>query len=436
MGRFLYHLNPEELLLRIPQRVTMKHEIHRPEQGTERPFTLVVNSAASRKATWSVEQDAILNDQAFQEAYNVIQTWDGYTLTPLHYLNSLASEVGVASIAYKDESERFGLGSFKALGGAYAVARLLHRKTQELGNQNILIADIVSRRHDDVVRDITVCCATDGNHGRSVAWGAQRFGCKCVIFIHATVSESRKQAIERYGAEVRRCKGNYDDSVREAQTTAAKNNWFVVSDTSYPGYMDVPKDVMQGYELMAYEAFEHLSEAPTHIFLQTGVGGMAAAIAAHAKRRWGENRPMIILADPDESACWVDSYRAEEPTAVSGDLDTLMAGLACGEVSALAWIILVNHADVAMSVPDSAAVEMMRRLAKPKSDEIPIVAGESAVAGLAALFAAMADKEAADVLSLNSDSRILVFGTEGDTDAELYESLVGANADSVRRCDL
>lgn len=411
----------------------MKHEIHRSEQNTERPFTLVINSSASRKASWSADQDAILNDQAFQDAFELISTWDGYEATPLHDLNSLSSEAGVSSIAYKDESQRFGLGSFKALGGAYAVARLLHRRSRELGEQDISVADIINRRHDDVVKNITVCCATDGNHGRSVAWGAQTFGCKCVIFIHATVSESRKQAIEHYGAEVHRCDGNYDDSVREAQVTAAKNNWFVVSDTSYPGYMDVPKDVMQGYELMAYEAFEQLPEAPTHIFLQTGVGGMAAAVAAHAKRRWGDNRPLIVLADPDESACWVDSYRANEPTSVSGDLDTLMAGLACGEVSALAWQILVEHGDAAMSVPDSAAVEMMRRLAKPEAEEEPLVAGESAVAGIAALFAAMEDKEAADVLSLNSDSRILVFGTEGDTDAELYESLVGADADAVRR---
>ena len=355
----------------------MTHEIHRRDEGAERPFSLVINSAASRNTNWSTEQDTILNDHAFQDAYNLIRTWDGYEKTPLHNLQSLSDKVGVSSIAYKDESLRFGLGSFKALGGAYAVARLLHSQLQAAGRQNIPIADIVNRLHDNAVRDITVCCATDGNHGGSVAWGAQTFGCKCVIFIHSTVSESRKQAIEYYGADVRRCKGNYDDSVREAQRTAAQNNWFVVSDTSYPGYMDVPKDVMQGYELMAFEAFEQLENIPTHVFLQTGVGGMAAAVAAHAKRRWGHNRPSIILADPDESACWVDSFRAKEPMPVTGDLDTLMAGLACGEVSALAWNILVDHGDAAMSVPDSAAIDMMRMLAKPKPNDVPIVAGES-----------------------------------------------------------
>ncbi len=411
----------------------MTYEIHRREEGTSSPFTLVVNSAASRKATWSADQNAILNDQSFQNACDLIRTWDGYEPTPLHDLQALSNQIGVDSIAYKDESQRFGLGSFKALGGAYAVARLLHAKVKGLGSQDIPLSNVVNRLHDDIVQNITVCCATDGNHGRSVAWGAQTFGCKCVIFIHETVSESRKQAIESYGAKVIRCNGNYDDSVREAQTTAAQNNWFVVSDTSYPGYMDVPKDVMQGYELMAFEAFEQLEKPPTHIFIQTGVGGMAAAVAAHAKRRWGNNRPRIILADPDKSACWVDSFRAGKPKAVSGELHTLMAGLACGEVSALAWRILVDHGDAAMSVPDSAAIDMMRRLANPEPDDMPIVAGESAVAGLAALFAAVEDKEAAEILSLNKDSRILLFGTEGDTDSELYASLVGVNAETIRR---
>jgi diaminopropionate ammonia-lyase len=265
-----------------------------------------------------------------------------------------------------------------------------------------------------------------------VAWGAQRFGCRCVIFIHATVSEGRKAAIEAYGAEVRRTAGNYDDSVREAEETARREGWTVVSDTSYPGYMEIPKDVMQGYELMAAEAFEALPEAPTHIFLQTGVGGMAAAVTALAKRRWGAARPTIVLADPDQSACCFESFRAGAPTPVEGDLDTLMAGLACGEVSALAWEILKDHADWAMALPDAAAVEGMRRLACPPAPDPFVVAGESATAGLAGLLAAMDDAEARAALGLGPDSRILLFGTEGDTDPELYENLVGATGDAIR----
>ncbi len=397
------------------------------------PFTLVKNATAKKSAPWTEAQNAILNDEAFAAARATISSWPGYAPTPLVPLPSLAAETGVAAIHFKDEGGRFGLGSFKALGGAYAVARLLQRQLEEKLGQAVPMDDITSGNRADLVKDITVCCATDGNHGRSVAWGAQTFGCACVIFIHATVSEGRKSAIEAYGAEVRRCEGNYDDSVREAQASASREGWFVVSDTSYEGYMDIPKDVMQGYELMGAEALDELVEKPTHIFLQTGVGGMAAAVAAQAKRRWGAERPVIVLADPDRSACWVDSYRAGAPTAVEGDLDTLMAGLACGEVSALAWEILKDHGDAAMALSDDAAIAAMRRLARPASGDTPIAAGESAVAGIAGLIAAMGDDTARAELGLDKDSRILVFGTEGDTDPELFKRLVGATAKAVRK---
>ena len=401
----------------------MKIEFSDPEGH---PATLVTNQRADRALPWTASQDAILNDSALATARNTITSWSGYAETPLHELPGLASELGVAEVWYKDEAGRFGLGSFKALGGAYAVARLLAAQV------GCPISEIVERQHPEAVAKITVCCATDGNHGRSVAWGAQTFGANCVIFIHATVSEGRKAAIEQYGAEVRRCTGNYDDSVREAQETATKEGWFVVSDTSYPGYMDVPRDVMQGYEVMASEAFGAMDSVPTHIFLQTGVGGMAAAIAACAKRLWGAERPTIVLVDPDQSACWVDTYEAGKPTAVEGDLDTLMAGLACGEISALAWEILQDHAEVAMAVTDESAIEMMRRLACPPSSDPHIVAGESAVAGLAGLAAAMKSEDMRSALDLDAGSRILVFGTEGDTDAELYAELVGATGDEIR----
>jgi diaminopropionate ammonia-lyase len=410
----------------------MTTEIVRHAGEAARPFALVSNDNARSDAPWTPAQDAILNDAALEQARATIASWPGYAPTPLLVLPGLAAEIGVASLHYKDEAGRFGLGSFKALGGAYAVARLLQRQVETELGAPVPMADIVSGAHADIVAGITVCCATDGNHGRSVAWGAQTFGCRCVIFIHATVSEGRKEAIELFGAEVRRCEGNYDDSVREAQETAAREGWFVVSDTSYEGYMEIPKDVMQGYELMAAEAFDAMDQPPTHIFIQTGVGGLAAAIAAQAKRRWDAQRPAIVLADPERSACWLDSFRAGRPTVVEGDLDTVMAGLACGEVSALAWEILKDHADAAMAVPDDAAIALMRSLAEPAAGDPAIVAGESAVAGLAGLMAAMADEEARQALRLGRDARVLVFGTEGDTDPELYRELVGATAAEVR----
>ena len=349
-------------------------------------------------------------------------------------MDALAEKAHVAEIFYKDEGPRFGLGSFKALGGAYAVSQLLRREIARIKSIDMpAISKLLDGSHSDVISEVTVCCATDGNHGRSVAWGAQTFGCKCVILIHSTVSEGRKQAIETYGATVIRTKGNYDDSVREAQEAATREGWFVVSDTSYPGYTEIPKDVMQGYELMAAEACEQMQSKPTHIFLQTGVGGMAAAVAAYTKRRYGDERPVIVLADPDQSACWLESIRLGTPSPVHGELNTLMAGLACGEVSVIAWDILRQTADAVMSVMDDDAVAMMRVLANPTANDQAIVAGESAVAGLAALMAAADHAQARSALGLDAHSKILVFGTESDTDPDLYMNLIGRSADEVRR---
>lgn len=396
-------------------------------------FERVLNPLADRAAAFGETEAAVLNDDPLTEARAAVTAWPGYAPTPLHALPGLASDLGIAALHYKDESSRFGLHSFKALGGAYAVAQLLRRKVaarKRIATPSM--AQIMSGAHADMISEITVCCATDGNHGRSVAWGAQTFGCRCVIFIHATVSEGRKAAIERFGATVIRTKGNYDDSVREAQETADREGWFVVSDTSYPGYTEVPKDVMQGYEIMAAEAADQIGTPPTHIFLQTGVGGMAAAVTAQFKRRLGTSRPGIVLADPARSACWVESMRAGRPTAVNGDLDTLMAGLACGEVSLLAWDVLQRHADAVIAVEDAGAIDMMRRLAHPAAGDPAVVAGESAVAGLAALAAVMRDDSARKMMGLGLESRVLVFGTEGDTDAELYAQLVGKTGDAVR----
>ncbi|MFD0982743.1 diaminopropionate ammonia-lyase [Tropicimonas aquimaris] len=395
---------------------------------------IVFNRHFNPGADYSNKQAAVLNDAAFETARSTISAWPGYATTPLLGLPGIAAEAGVAALHYKDEGGRFGLGSFKALGGAYAVLRLLTREVAaRKGIDAPQIEEILAGVHDDVISTITVCCATDGNHGRSVAWGARIFGCKCVIFIHATVSEGRKSAIEAYGAEVRRCAGNYDDSVREADETARAEGWFVVSDTSYPGYTEIPKDVMQGYEVMAAEAAEQLDAGPTHVFVQTGVGGVAAAVAAQLRRRYGgAQAPRVILADPEDSACWLETIRNGEPTAVTGDLDTLMAGLACGEISLLAWDVLKPLCFATISVADADAVACMRRLAEPVPGDPAIVAGESAVAGLAAFLAAAGNAEARAALELDAASRVLVFGTEADTDPALYEELVGKSADAVR----
>jgi diaminopropionate ammonia-lyase len=369
----------------------------------------------------------VLPAAGFRRAKAEIASWKGYAPTPLHELTDLAREAGVAVMRLKDEAGRFGLGSFKALGGAYAVAGVL---ASELARRGVAraasSAELASGGYRDATQTITVTCATDGNHGRSVAWGAQRFHCRCVIFVHAGVSQGRVDAIARYGAEVRRVPGTYDDSVREATRQAEAHGWFAVSDTSWPGYTEIPREVMQGYRLMADEAADQWDGAPpTHVFIQGGVGGVAAAVSVQTRARF-HPAPALIVVEPDRAACLLASAELGEPTAIPGDLDTLMAGLACGEPSLIAWQELDRAATAFMSVPDEAAVACMRKLA-----DHGIVAGESGVAGLAGCLLAAADPAARETLGLDGKSRVLLFSTEGATDPALYQKLVGRSPDAV-----
>jgi diaminopropionate ammonia-lyase len=369
----------------------------------------------------------VLPEGGFRRAKAEIASWPGYAVTPLRDLPEVAAAARVAAVHYKDEGGRFGLGSFKALGGAYAVMRLLQAELARRGVANAATAAaLMDGSLKAATQAITVTCATDGNHGRSVAWGAQRFGAACVIFVHETVSQGRRDAIARYGAEIRVVPGNYDDAVREAQRQADANGWFVVSDTSYPGYTEVPRDVMQGYRVMADEAADQIGAAPTHVFVPGGVGGVAAAVAAQMRARFGTG-PRVIVAEPDKAACLLASAEAGAPVTVPGELDTLMAGLACGEPSLLAWQELERSAFAFCCVTDDSAVACMKLLAARTP---PVVAGESAVAGLAALLLAAAEPFARAALALDEGSRVLLFGTEGATDPEVYERLVGHKAAS------
>jgi diaminopropionate ammonia-lyase len=389
------------------------------------------NPRAAQAAPYVAEgRSEILSLAAFAEAKREITSWPGYAPTPLRHLEELAARAGVAEIAYKDEASRFGLGSFKAIGGAYAVCKLLRQKVGEKTSAIIASADLNSSRYAAITGQITVTCATDGNHGRAVAWGAQTFGCRCVIYVHETVSEARCRAIAKYGAEVRRVAGTYDDAVRRAASDATTYGWFVVSDTSYEGYTDVPRDVMQGYSLMADEALAQ-GRPPSHVFVQGGVGGLAAGLCAYFWERLGSGRPRFVIVEPDKADCLYRSAVVGKPAIAPGALDTIMAGLACGEVSLLAWQILEAGADDFMTIADKAAVDCMRLLAEGRFGDPPIVAGESAVAGLAGLLLASADPKLRRILKLGGDSRILVFGTEGATDPDLYTRLVGRSPEQV-----
>jgi len=358
------------------------------------------------------------------EAIEVVSRWPGYAATPLLDLCALASDIGVGKIWYKDESRRFHLKSFKALGGAYAVARQLQARILEDCGEIAAIEDLLNQRFAAIVGDIVISCATDGNHGRSVAWGCQMFGCGCVIYIHRDVSEGRKQAMEALAAEVIRIGGNYDDSVKQADQDARLHQRIIVSDTSYPGYMDIPRDIAHGYTVLLAESISQMDAAiPTHVFVQGGVGGLAASVCAYFWELWGSRRPRFIVVEPEAANCLQQSARAGHPVTVEGDLDTLMAGLACGEVSLLAWEILKIGVDDFLTLGEDAVGPCMRLLA---NGDPPIEAGESAVAGIAALIGARADDALSAALGLDQSSRVFILGTEGATDPDLYQQLISA----------
>jgi diaminopropionate ammonia-lyase len=377
----------------------------------------------------------ILDPASAEAARREISSWPQYRETPLMSLPGLAARMGVSGLHYKDESGRFGLGSFKGLGGAYAVYRCIAASVAACtGADRIAAADLTVGKYRHLTSTMTVCCATDGNHGRSVAWGAQMFGCRCVIYIHEKVSEGRAAAIARYHAEVVRNPGSYDDAVRRAARDAAANGWIVVSDTSYEGYTTIPRDVMHGYTLMADEVIRARPRdaLPTHAFVQGGVGGLAAAVCARLWWELEQRRPLFIVVEPERADALFESAKAGERVTLGGDIDTVMACLSCAETSLLAWEILADGADFFMTIPDAAAIELMRMLATGIDGDPPLVAGESAVAGVAGALAAGTDPATAKQINLNADSRVLVFGTEGDTDPELYRRIVGRTAEEVR----
>jgi diaminopropionate ammonia-lyase len=362
-------------------------------------------------------REQILSLAALADAKREITSWPGYRPTPLRRLAKLAAAAGLGEIIYKDESDRFGIGSFKALGGAYAVLRLL-------------------QRHGGLTSGVTVTCATDGNHGRSVAWGARTFGCKCVIYVPDVVSEGRCRAIEAYGAQVRRLPGTFDDAVRKAADEAEVQGWHVISDTGGEDGPEAPRDVMQGYALLIDEACVQYAGAFSHVFVQGGVGGVAAATCGYLWERYGAERPSFVVVEPDKADCLFRSAIAGAPTPAEGPLDTVMGGLACGEPSLLAWRILECGVDAFATIDDDAAIECMRLLAEGRCGDERLVAGESGVAGLAALLLACADGNARRVLSLGPDSRVLVIGTEGATDPETYRAIVGRTPEAVMRAPL
>lgn len=364
-----------------------------------------------------------------------IAEWEGYRPTPMVRFPELARRIGINAVLYKDEGPRFGLGSFKALGGSYAAQCLLQREISARTGLDVSLADIRTGKYAAECAGMKLVSATDGNHGRALAWGCRRFGASCRIYIHAEVSEGRAAAIRDLGADVIRIRGDYDASVALARQEAAENGWFVVSDTSWPGYSRPPRDVMAGYGVMAQEICDVLDEAPTHMFLQGGVGGFAAGMIAALRQHWGDCAaraipraiPRAIIVEPALAACLFESARTGKATSVAIDRETVMAGLSCGEPSALAWEILAEEASDFLTIPDSVVAPAVRLLAKPFAGDPIIEAGESAVAGLAALIVARQDRTLSEKLGLDGRSRVLLIGTEGVTDRAVFDRMLGGH---------
>ena len=346
---------------------------------------------------------SILSKNEMDEAYRIISTWDNYSPTPLISLNKLSEKLKINKIFYKDESKRFNLKSFKALGGAYAVEKVSR------GNKEIVIST-----------------ATAGNHGRSVAWGSKKLGLKCKIFISEYVSEFRAKVMRSFGADVIRVKGNYDASLKECIKQSKQNNWQIVQDVAWQDYKLVPKLTMAGYSIMMKEISNQINnEQISHVILQAGVGGMAAAMVAGIAR-YLDNVPKVIVVEPDNAACVMESIKAGKIKKISIKKESLMGGMSCDEVSLVPWEILKNSVSYCITVSDDYISKTVKFLANCKFSDEKIVGGECSTPGIISLTGLCNDSKIKNEINLNENSNVLLFGCEGDADEELYQKLLNA----------
>ena len=353
---------------------------------------LVVNPLASRGA-YSEGESRITSRHAATQAMGEISQWPGYQVTPLKSLAAVAEDLGLAEVLLKDESGRLGLGSFKSLGGAYAA--------------------ILRLREIDGDGPFTLCCATDGNHGQSVAHAARLLGCRAFVYMHEHALRHKAEAIEALGATVVWVAGTYDDSVRMAAEAAAREGWLLISDTGGVGDETVYR-VMRGYGVMALELVDQYAgrEPPTHVVVQAGVGGLAAGLFGVLSEVYGARRPRFIVVEPETAACLFESALRFGPSTIGGDLLTEMHMLAAGEASAAAWPILQARADVFVAVDDDAAIAAAARLNRAETGRPALDIGVTGAAGLAGLIEILGRPDLAQAISLGPDARVLLIGTE------------------------
>lgn len=370
-----------------------------------------------------------------------------YRPTPLHELPGLAAHLGVGALAVKDEGRRLGLRSFKALGGAYAVLRTAWHASRQQGGAPLGLEDLPragsgslappatgqadypgSAAFRRAASALTFVCATDGNHGQAVAAGARLVGARAVVLVHEGVTQRRRQAIARFGAEVRVVHGSYDDAVEQAGRLAQAEGWVLLSDTSWHDYLDVPRLVMEGYGLIAHEIAAQLERPPTHVFLQAGVGGMAASLGASLTALYRQAPPAILVVEPERAACFMASARAGRRVRVRPGRPTIMSMLECYEPSTLAWDVLDTLARAFITVSEAHCLEAMHLLAYPRDGDAAVLGGESGVAGLAGVCALVQGGGARAALGLDARSRVLVVNTECADDGDCHARQTGQTA--------
>ena len=361
-------------------------------------------SSFIKNENYNFDKKEILNnlpEKYIEDAVNTITTWDNYKPTSIKNLDLLANNYSVKNIYYKDEGERFDLKSFKALGGAFAVDKVSKNK-----------------------KEITVATATAGNHGRSVAWGAKRLGIKCKIFISENVSEERAEKMRKLNADVIRVKGNYEASLNECIKQSKENNWEIVQDVSWQNYKTTPQLIMAGYTLMIKEIKEQIDiEKITHVFLQAGVGGMAAAVIA-GFAKFSKNIPQFIIVEPETADCVFQSIKNKKSTIVDIKKESLMGGMSCESVSTIAWEILKNSCNYCLTVSDEFIAPMIAMLHRKKISSEKIISGECGVPGVISLKGILSNEKLRSSMNLNSNSNVLLIGCEGLTDEVNYEKLL------------
>lgn len=395
----------------------------------------VINELA-RNFTVPKSTVAFMTQEKIKRVRNFHKSFKGYAPTPLWSLKSLSEVLGVSAIYVKDESYRFGLNAFKVLGGAFAVGKYL---AQKLGVA-IEDLDFESLKSESVRKelgDITFVTATDGNHGRGIAWAANALGQKSVVFMPKGSAEERLQNIIAAGAKASITDMNYDDAVRHAAQYAEQYNGVLIQDSAWDGYEEIPRWIMQGYATLMDEVFEEIEranmKAPTHLFLQAGVGSFASSMLSYSVAALGKNYPKTLIVEPNEAACIYKSAKIADgkPHAVTGDMPTIMAGLACGEPSLVSWGILRDYADAYVSCPDRISALGMRIMASPIGDDPKIISGESGAVGMGLLYDLQKNdalEELKAKVELDKDSVILIISTEGDTDVEGYLKVVWEGA--------